>query len=92
MQLDILRGSLGVNYALKVATGLSPGLNGAKVGRFGTIYCPKWALGLSPGLSPGFQPWETEALRAWLLSACPSGTKAILPSKRLRITLGLKGF
>jgi hypothetical protein len=29
----------------------------------------------------------SQALRASLLSACPSGTKAILPSKRLRIIL-----
>jgi hypothetical protein len=30
-----------------------------------------------------------EALRAWLLSACPSRTNAILPSKRLRVILAL---
>jgi hypothetical protein len=29
------------------------------------------------------------ALRAWLLSACPSGTQAIRPSKRLTIILAL---
>jgi hypothetical protein len=28
----------------------------------------------------------TQAHRAWLRSACPSGTKATLPSKRLRIS------
>ena len=33
-----------------------------------------------------------EALRAWLLSACPSGTKAIRPSKRHTIVLALMGF
>src|SRR5580692_10882778 len=31
-----------------------------------------------------------EALRAWLLSACPSGTKAIRPSKRHTIILALR--
>ena len=30
-----------------------------------------------------------QALRAWLLSACPSGTKAIRPSKRHTIILAL---
>jgi hypothetical protein len=33
---------------------------------------------------------DIQALRAWLLSACPSGTKAILPLKRLTIILALK--
>ena len=31
----------------------------------------------------------TQALRAWLLSACPSGTNAIRPSKRHTIILAL---
>src|SRR6202021_2240295 len=31
----------------------------------------------------------TQALRAWLLSACPSGAKAIRPSKRHTIILAL---
>jgi hypothetical protein len=31
----------------------------------------------------------TQALRAWLRSACPSGTKAIRPSKRQTIILAL---
>ena len=31
----------------------------------------------------------TQALHAWLLSACPSGTKAIRPSKRHTIILAL---
>ena len=30
---------------------------------------------------------DTQALRAWLLSVCPSGTKAIRPSKRHTIIL-----
>jgi hypothetical protein len=34
---------------------------------------------------------HTLALRAWLLSACPSGTKAIRPSKRHTIILALMG-
>jgi hypothetical protein len=33
----------------------------------------------------------TQALRAWLLSDCPSGTKAFRPSKRLIIILALMG-
>ena len=33
-----------------------------------------------------------QALRAWLLSACPSGTKAIRPSRRLPIILALMGI
>jgi hypothetical protein len=42
---------------------------------------------------PGREPLciGTQALRAWLLSASPSGTKAILPSTRLRIILALMG-
>jgi hypothetical protein len=40
-----------------------------------------WIIGLD---SP-------QALRAWLLSACPSGTKAIRLSKRLTIILALMG-
>ena len=32
-------------------------------------------------------PWQTvQALRAWLLSCCPSGTKTIRPSKRLALS------
>jgi hypothetical protein len=34
----------------------------------------------------------TRALRAWLRSACPSGTKAIRPSKRQTIILALMGL
>jgi hypothetical protein len=34
----------------------------------------------------------TQALRAWLLSACPSRTKAILRSKRRTMNLALMGF
>jgi hypothetical protein len=52
-------------------------------GALGVIYAPKVAIRLSP-----FGLWG-EALRAWQLSACPSGTKAILPSKCLRIVLTL---
>jgi hypothetical protein len=33
----------------------------------------------------------TQALRAWLLSCCPSGTKSIRPSKRLTVILALIG-
>jgi hypothetical protein len=32
-----------------------------------------------------------QARGAWLLSACPSGTKTILPSKRLAMNLALTG-
>src|ERR1700722_5856287 len=35
---------------------------------------------------------STQALRAWLQSACPSGTKAIRPSQRLTIIFALMGL
>jgi hypothetical protein len=35
---------------------------------------------------------QSQALRAWLRSACPSGTKAIRPIEGPRIKLGAYGF
>jgi hypothetical protein len=46
-----------------------------------------WASTVPPGTGP--LCIATQALRAWLLSACPSGTKAIRLSKRLIIILAL---
>ena len=68
--------------------------------RAGTPFRRQVSLGLTRGLTttsavpPG--DWAlciaTQALRAWLLSACPSGTKAIRPSKGPRTKLALMGL
>ena len=75
-------------YARKVATGLQPRVewreDKTNYGRFlpcrGYRAQPLWGTAL-----------PSKAFHAWLLLACPSGTKAILPSKHLRIILALIG-
>jgi hypothetical protein len=53
----------------------------------GISYARVWGLTMTSTVPPGRGPLciTTQALRAWLLSACP-GTKAIRPSERLALS------